>query len=414
MSTFICQIPGPEGQPCGLEHDADFRAAVRPGGLIADWLYYTEPFEYPVRYALFALLVMASCAVDGRLLINPGSKPETWTNIYCLLYGPSGSRKSEALLDALYLLGEALPEAPVFPMEFTMEALRGRMAEDSDTIGRATGLILSEELSTLLGGREYLLNNSLFLGKVWEGRPRATFLTIAHQEQVIKHAYVTLGGCSTPEAFGDLDPRGLSAGFLRRIMFVVAYAPKHDNPQPLVNSTFFNTVLVPRFRDRMGPAAFPSGMMRLNKEATEINREWYMTEVRKLRAKHVGPREAHFINTLQVHAFKLGALVHLLEGGNPEELSAEGLDSGIRLTRLLMPGTFEAYASLVPTPFAKLRAVVMRIAASSKEPPNDAKLDQAVWKEAGCSPDMAQLARTSLLTDGSLVRDHNGRIKVKT
>jgi hypothetical protein len=397
---------------CGEVHDAALRSVIREDGFLRDWLRYCEPFEYPERFAIFALLVMASCALDGRILINPGSKPETWTNIYCLLYGPSGSRKSEALFDALGLLGEAIPEAPVLPMNFTMEALRGRLSEDSDTIGRAAGLIFTEELSTLLGGRDYLLNNSLFLSKVWEGRPRETFLTIAHQEQIIKNAYIVIGGCSTPEAFEDLDPKGLSTGFLRRIMFVVAHGRKHGNAAPLVNSTFRNTILVPRFRDRLGPQRIKQGVMRLSKEAAEVNVEWYQKDVTALLKKHAGPRETHFINTLQVHAFKIGTLVHLLEGGDPEWLSAEGLDTGIRLTKLLLPGTFEAYASLVPTPFAKLRAIVLRVAGAAPVPLTPAKLDQAVWKESGCSPDQANQARLSLMIDGGLVTTPDGRVTV--
>ena len=397
---------------CGETHDPGLRAAIRADGFLADWLRYCEPFEYPERFAIFALLAMASCAVDGRILINPGSKPETWTNIYVLLYGPSGSRKSEALFDALGLLGEAIPEAPVLPMNFTMEALRGRLSEDSDIIGRAAGLIFAEELSTLLGGREYLLNNSLFLSKVWEGRTRETFLTIAHQEQIIKNPYIVVGACSTPEAFEEMDPRGLSAGWLRRNLFIVEYGRKHGNADPVMGTTFRNTVIVPKFRDRLGPQRIKSGLMRLSKEAAELNREWYNKDVTALLKKHSGPRETHFINTLQVHAFKIGALVHLLEGGDPEWLSAEGLDTGIRLTRLLLPGTFAAYASLVPTPFAKLRAIVLRVAGAAPVPLTPARLDQAVWKESGATPEQANQARLSLMVDGGLVTLPDGKVTV--
>ena len=400
---------------CGESHDWEYRRLLREGGFVDSWLDYTEPFEYPARYALFALLIMAACAVDGRVLINPGSKPETKTNLYTLLYGPSGARKSEALYDALDLLGEGVREAPVLPMNFTMEALRGRLAEDSMQAGRAAGLVLAEELSTLLGGREYLLNNSLFLSKVWDGRPKETFLTIAHQEQIIRNAYITLGGCSTPEAFADLDPKGLSAGFLRRVLFVVSYGPKHTNAQPDVRYGWMQGVLAPRFRAAVGPDAFPADtMMRLDKDAAALNNEWYTREIAALRAKHPGQRESHFVNTLQVHAFKISALLHLLEGQDPEWLSAESLGSGISLCRLLLPGVFEAYAGLVPTPLAKQRAAMMRIAGASSVALRDAELDQALWKEMGISPEQASDVRLSLLQAGMIKRRTDGKLEVGT
>lgn len=248
---------------------------------------------------------------------------------------------------------------------------------------------------------------------MWEGRPFETFLTIAHQEQVIRDSYVVLGGCSTPEAFWDLDPRGLSAGFLRRTLFCQEYDKRQDSPLPSINSTFFNTILVPKFRDRLGVQRFAAASMSLSAEAKEINREWYGKALGDLRKFHPGPRESHFINTMQVHAFKIGALVNLLEGGDPTVLSAEALDSGIRIVRMLTPGIFAAYSALVPTPFAKLQSVAMRVVGAS-DGISDAELDEAVWKETGCTMEQAAAARLILLGQkhGGLSRK-DGKVRVK-
>lgn len=391
----------------------NIRSAIKPGGFVESYLRWVEDFEYPESYAVMALLAMASCAVDKRVLINPGFKPETWTNVYVVLCGPSGARKSEALMDALSLLGEALPDAPIYPMNFTMEALRGRMHADSADKGRTAGLIVAEELSTLLGGREYLLNNSLFLGKVWDARPYETFLTIAHQEQIIRNSYVVLGACSTPEAFADLDPRAMSAGFLRRLVGCMEYGMKKASARPPSKSAYFEGTLVPGFRQRFGAKIPATGVsMHLTPEAARLNEEWYATEIHALRTEFVGPRESHFVNSMQVHAFKFGALMQLLEDGDPRALSAESLETGIKLIRLLRPGIFDMYASLVPTPFAKLRAVAIRIAGASNGL-TDAALDRTVWKEAGCTPEQAATARLSLIGDFTLTRGEDGKVRLK-
>jgi hypothetical protein len=394
------------------ENAIDVRGVLTGHEFVKDWLKYTEVFEYPESFAVFSLLAMTSCAVDRRVLINPGSKPETHTNSFVLLYGPSGSRKSEAVMDALSLLGEAIPDAPVFPMNFTMEALRGRMAKESDDDGKTSGLILSEELSTLLGGREYLLNNSLFLGKVWDCRPRETFLTVAHDEQIIRHPYTTLGACTTPEAFGGLDPKALDAGFLRRISIVQEYGPKGESPLPPMNTAFFNNVLVPRFRERFATAALPTKgvLMRLSTEARELNETWYKTELREMRTEYAGPKENKFVNSLQVHAFKLGALLHLLDGHDPKELSARSLEYGLEMAKALLPGTFEAYNALVPSAFARTCMVIRRIVAAG--PISMGSLDAKVKAEIGATPEQATAARQSLLNDGILEKAGVGRVKV--
>lgn len=387
-------------------------AILEGHSFIRDWLRYTEPFEYPESFAILALLAMASCAIDKRILINPGAKPETWTNIYVVLYGPSGSRKSEALMDALGLLAEAFPDAPVYPMNFTMEALRNRMHTDSQEGGRTAGLIITEELSTLLGGREYLLHNSLFLGKLWDGRPSETFLTVAHQEQTILNSYAVLAACATPEAFGDLDPRALSAGFLRRLLIVGEKGAKRESDRPILNRTLFNTMLVPRFRDRFEPRALASNgtLMRLSEEAEEANREWYYGRLRTLRRHYVGPREGHFIGSAQVHAFKVAALLHLLDGGNPAELSARSLEQGFEVIEALMPGVFEAYGALVPSFFARTCMVIRRIAADG--PITTAKVGAAVKAEIGATPDQVSAALGSLWADGILKLRDDKKVEV--
>jgi len=400
-----------------LSTQIDIRGAVRKGGFLEDYLGFVKDFEYPESYAILAMLTMASCLVDKRVLINPGAKPELWTNIYVLLYGPSGARKSDALLDAHSVMSEAFENAPQYPMNFSMEGLRNLMVKDSAELGRTSGLVLAEELSTLLGGRDYLLNNSLFLGKVWDGRKQETFMTVAHQLQVVKNSYLVIGGCSTPEAFSELDPKALGAGFLRRLIICTEHDKKCSSERPMIDMGFVDRVLVPKLRARFGSDAIdPKGvLMRLSPRACELNREWYNVTLDALRQQFKGPREQRFVDTMQAHAFKLGALIHLIEGDDPQELSAQSLSEGIRVMELLRPGIFEAYGGLVPTPFAKLRAAVVRIAATG-QPISDRELDEAVWKEVGVTPEIAAQARLSLLAEldnPTLYRAKDGKLRVK-
>ena len=387
----------------------DVRSAVPKGGFLAGWLDYVEPFEYPESYSLFAMLACAACAVDGRVLVNPGSKPETYTNIYALLYGPSGTRKSDALLDAVDLLADAVPEAPILPENFSSEALIHRLAQDSLSVdeehpnrrGRGTGMIVAEEISTLIGGKDYRLENSKDLSKLWDCRGVASFLTIARGEQIVKNAYVTLAACSAPEWTELMDPRALTGGFWRRLLLVCEYKKRKDAPHPISNTVLRNR-LADRFRDRVGPAAFKGTLMHLGAEALELNEDWYAHRLKDLQKKASAQREQHFVNTLQAHSFKIAALVHLLEGGNPEELSGVSLATGLSLLEKLLPGTFTVYSSLVPTPFARLKSTAMRAALSFERDFSMGELDKAVAEEAGVHPNQAAEARKALCFAGRL------------
>lgn len=387
------------------------RGAVKDCPFLTDWLNYCEAFEWADSYALFGLLAMVSTAIDGRILVNSESKPEVWTNLYLVLYGPPGARKSEALLEAQRLLTDACPDAPLFPMNFTCEALRGRMSADSDARGRTSGLIMAEELSTLLGSAEYLHHNSLFLSKIWEGRPVETFLTVAHGEQTIKNAYPTLAACSTPEAHDDMDPKAIATGFLRRTLYIVEYGAAREAAHPQPNTVQRNR-LSALFRDRLGPQAFGNTLMRLSKGALTLNEEWYRIALAPLRVAYPAGREGHFVNSMQAHAFKLGAVIQLLEGGPKDELQGSFLRVGFDLVSLLRPRIFEFYGTMVPTPFARMKARVLRIVASM-EGVSDADLDTEAGKQIGVPREAAGAARLSLLTERALVRDSNGLLRVR-
>ena len=399
----------------------EVRSTVKRGGFLAGWLDYIEPFEYPESYSLFAMLACAACAVDGRVLVNPGSKPETYTNIYALLYGPSGTRKSDALLDAVDLLADAVPEAPILPENFSSEALIHRLAQDSLDIdeehpnqrGRGTGMIVAEEISTLIGGKDYRLENSKDLSKLWDCRGVASFLTIVRGEQIVKNAYVTLAACSAPEWTELMDPRALTGGFWRRLLLVCEYTKRKDASHPIPNTVLRNR-LADIFRERMGPAAFGGTLMRLSDDALELNDDWYKHRLKDLQKVATSQREQHFVNTLQAHAFKVSALLHLLEGGNPEVLSDVSLATGLALIEKLLPGTFNIYSSLVPTPFARLKSTAMRAALSFQREFSLDELDRAVSEEAGVHPNQAAEARKALCFAGRLMIDNaTGLMKVE-
>ena len=391
---------------------------------------YCAPYEYPESYAAFSILVAASAAINGRLLINAGYKPETCPNLFVLLYGPTGARKSEALMDATIdmLAGcEATHHVPILPMNSTPEALRNRLVKDSrcdphvDELecdaaghtGKARGVLISEEFTMLVGGADYQKHAADFLGKLWETpRPYETFATIAHGEQVIRNRYVVLGCCTTPDKFANIDFATLEGNLMRRLLVVSELGEAKESPRPRRNSVLLNA-LRDEFGRRLGTDAFGSVCMALSEGAARLNDEWYVNDLRRLRHEVAGAKAARFVNSLQVHAFKLGAVLHVLEGGDAEEMSEESLRMGFALVEALLPGILEVYNSLAPTPLGKLKARIVRaIAAAGAGGIEEGKVDTEIGAEGGIDHEAVTRARRQLMAEHRVKRNKEGRMVI--
>jgi len=376
---------------------------VPKGGFLGGWLQHAAPFEYPDAFPLYALFAVAAAAVNGRVQVNPEGEPCVFTNTYVVLYGPSGSRKSTAIRHAKWLLHEAVEEAPILPQSFTMESLISRLARDSEGHGKGAGLILSDELSDLIGGAEYKMQNTKFLTDIWDCPGIWMRETQTHGQEVITNPYVSLLAASAPDWLEMTDPASLAGGYLRRTLFVVEYGPKQKAPKPVRDTALFKA-LVKVFRDRLKPDAFDAAYMVLTDEAHDVMGAWYEKVIDPIRTNG-GEREAQFASCMQAHALKLGALAAILEGGVPEVMEAKDIRIGQGLVEALVPGTFHAYRSLVPSSYARLRAAIMRTVRLAGGRIEATDLVRRITDSMGVEPKPLNSALGSLVRDGRLSMD---------
>ena len=388
----------------------DVRSALTPGGACETWLNYCEPFEYPESYGLMSLLSVASCAINGRIVVNPGFVPSPLTNIYVLLYGPSGARKGEAMQHAMYLLGESCPDAPMLPGSWTKEKLVAMLAEQSKEKGKCSGLILKEEFSDLVGGPDYTVQNSQLLTELWDGRPQLDRATIARDEEQVQFPYIVGLWSTSPEWAEEIDSRRLAGGFLRRVLIVVEYGPRQESSRPSLGGPLFDKVRS-LFRERLDPLAFGESYMHLSPDAIAAMDIWYKGFVSKLKAS-ADERAGHFASCAQSHALKLAAIINVLEGRGSQTLEAESFNSGAALVEAIVPPMFMTYASLVPTPYAKLRAKMLRSVQSHANGIRDVDLINAIVTTAGKPPDEIDKVKVHMLSSGTLVRGKNGKLFV--
>lgn len=383
------------------------QSLVADSPFLARWMEYAKPLESPDSYMLCALLAAAACAINGRIVVNPNSKPSCHTNMFVVLYGPSGARKSSAIEEATRLLKYAVPDAPVLPTSFTVEGLISYLAEVSAKVGKGSGLIVAHELSDLIGGPEYRAANSKFLTDIWDCRlyPRRT---VSHGYEEIVNPYINMLAASAPDWLETTDPKTLAGGFLRRLLMVVEYGPKHRNARPELDAVLFRA-LAQIMAERLGPGAFGGAMMVLEPAAISAFEAWYKGSVARI-WNAAGEREGHFASCMQAHALKVGATINLLEGRGADMLRVESLVTAMTLIEALVPSMFMAYRSLVPTAFARLQALILRTLESHGGSIEPERLDKTVGDAAGVPPNAIWNARESLIRKGYLIRDKEGRI----
>lgn len=378
----------------------DVRSIVKPGGVCDTWLKWGEPFESPDSYLLFALLTAASAAINGRIVVNPDSRPRVKTNIYTILYGPSGSRKSTALDMSLGVLGAAVPEVPILPRSFSMERLLSSLAETSKEKERCGGLIVSDEFSRLIGVRDYMEANLGFLSELYDCPPTWSRDTQTHQYEEILNPYIVINAASSPEWLEGTKPDTLTGGALRRLLIVYEFGPKQENSNPYSDGDLLQKV-VDLFCAHVGKHAFGPQFMMLSDAAIAAKDEWYKTVVHTTRMK-ADSRVGHFASCMPAHALKLAACYHLLEGRPPHLLSEDSMLVGQRLVTAIVPHMLQAYAALVPTPYAKLRSAVFRTVMEMGGKGHGRDIDRKVVFASGVKPISAAEARVHMIEDGTL------------
>jgi hypothetical protein len=152
--------------------------------------------------------------------------------------------------------------------------------------------------------------------------------------------------------------------------------------------------------------------MSLSPAAAEANEKWYTTTLRRYRERAKGEKAGKFINSAQVHAFKIAAILELLEGGRPDIMQAESLRAAFGIVSDLLPGTFQAYEGMVPTALARLKTVVFESIAAQPGGVSDLDIDVQVGAEMGVEADSVARARKALLAEHKLVRGADGLLRL--
>lgn len=276
-----------------------------------DYKTFTEGSESPDSYHLFCSLVALSAAVSRKVWLDMGYF-RVFPNLYCILVGPPGLRKTSALRVTIRLLKEL--EAPfisdsITKQKLTQDAVANERHIDnlppelSDYADYTPVTLIASELSELIGPSAAGMTS--FLTSIYDEEGDYSERTKNMGTVVIKRPYFNLLGCTTPEWINTYMRQDIiGGGFSRRVLFVYESAMARRNALPVVTPEMSAAWLRCVHHARRVSAVF--GPFKLEPAAKDFYVNWY----NNLKVPS-DPILQNYYNSKHIQLFKVGMLVAL-------------------------------------------------------------------------------------------------------
>lgn len=195
-------------------------------GFIQDFLQYNEGNECPKDYVLWAAYGALSAAIGRRIYIDL-KQFYVLPNVYILLVGPSGGRKTFARDKAVDMLLEAIPDTVFAGENETYQGVITFLAHDDqerqfmDDKNQVQSYrpycIFAAELM------DYLQLNPIgmvtFLTNIYDRRHY--IYRLKHEENILENPYVMMCSCTTPVWLTEqVKSKQFAEGYGRRTIIV--------------------------------------------------------------------------------------------------------------------------------------------------------------------------------------------------
>ena len=250
---------------------------------LKDFLLYVSGCECPPPYAIWTAYSMLSAAIGRRIFLDL-QYFKVWPNIYVILVGPSGTRKTVATDMGVVLLQAAIPDISFSANNETYQGTITFMDSENsvrsyfDHNGKAVEykpyFIVASELMN------YIQNNPdgyiKFLTDIYD-RPDQFIYRLKNEQRVLLRPYVVMCACTTANWLTDqIKQKTFSEGFGRRCIIVcnsnvVRKWPEMTDPMKAAAS---------RCITRLVDVQKLAGPCILEPDALDLFKQWYLTHKR--------------------------------------------------------------------------------------------------------------------------------------
>ena len=338
-----------------------------------NYLRYTTNVESPRLMHLWAALSGIAATIGRRARINLGIG-NLYPNLYVLLVGPPGTRKSTAINTMLRFVKEETktqiaPDDTSGQRQGLIAALKGAEDDDwkdqvdlldnTDAVDRVVEhvsdlemsindankhhmYIVASEFGSFLGQNNLALTR--FLVKMWDGEDYV--YQLKNSKHVLRNALLNMiGGTTSTDIATLLPPEAIGQGFMSRIILIYEARKQRRIPPSKagVDDNYYEAIAaVFREADQM------HGMFELSNAANELSDHLYMQDV-----KINDTRFIYYSERRHTHLLKLSAVLAATRGTMTiEPADIEQADILLSVTEESMPDALGEYG-LSPIAAAK-------------------------------------------------------------
>ncbi len=285
-----------------------------------DYKIYSDGDEAPLEYHLWSGLCALSACCGPRLWVDM-ERFNINPNLYVLLVGPPGIRKSTAM-DAAAKLCRHVGNIPMAPSTVTRQAMIDWMADPKEKCKRnfkvgdkaciyTQAAIFSDEFVNLVQSGGDPINYISMLTGIYNPIPNFDDRTIGRGTKVVPYPYVTLLGCMTPEITANLiRENALSGGFSRRCIYI--YADHNNDPVPFPKKTPAQVAAFDRLVSRARAIQQLIGQFKFSPQAIEIYEKHYRVNHEEMKRANSSAVQ-NFLQSKMNICIKVGMLLALGE-----------------------------------------------------------------------------------------------------
>lgn len=296
---------------------------------LSDYIEYSSGNEAPPEFHLWAGLTTLAACCGPNLWMDMGGAGNIQPNLYVLLVGPPGIKKSTAKdisRDLLRRIATSKHKIPIAPDSSSKEAFVDFLSrKDSickmvfDHNGSARHYtkccLLSDEFVNLVSVGGDPMAWIQVLTEIYLPRPSFKAATIARGHVEMPYPYINLLGCMTTDITKALINDGsLSGGFSRRTIYI--YSNKDGDPIPIPVFTPAQKQAQERCIQRGQEIQRLSGCFQFSPAGEAAYREAY---IKNHLAKQEAPSAA-LVNFMQSYGNFLIKIAMLLQLSESDEL----------------------------------------------------------------------------------------------
>lgn len=245
-----------------------------------DWIQKvldaTEEAESPRSYVYWSAIATLSAIVNNKCYIQKGGIYKLYPNLYVLLVGPSGLKKSFPPMVSERIASE-INNTRVITGRSSIQAIvtelsRSKSIPGGTIIKESIGFINNGELSTSLVRDEDSLTilTTLYDGmyiKEWTNMLKST-----GKEELKKPCITLLGALNQTHFDSMISEKEITGGFIARCVIVVE--AKRHKKNPLIDDVPFE-VDYPALAEMIRPITLLSGRVKIDDLAKKLFKDWY-------------------------------------------------------------------------------------------------------------------------------------------